>query len=101
MGLRIFDTHAHYDDEAFDADRDALLASLPEQGVEGVVNMGASPRGARDSLALARRWPFMYAGCGIHPDHAGELDDCLLDEIRGMCDAVLDTLDGIVPYFLP
>ena len=83
--MMIFDTHAHYDDDAFDADRDSLLAGMPAGGVSGIVNMGASLQGARDSLALARKWPFVYAGCGIHPDHAGELDERAFEEIRSMC----------------
>ncbi|MBO5176069.1 MAG: TatD family hydrolase [Lachnospiraceae bacterium] len=71
----IFDTHTHYDDEQFDDDRDALLCSLAEQGVGAVANMGASMRGARDSVELAKKYPFVYAAVGIHPDHAKELNE--------------------------
>ena len=55
----IFDTHAHYDDKAFDDDRDALLESLPENGVARVVNIGASLASCRSSLALAEKYDFV------------------------------------------
>ncbi len=71
----IFDTHTHYDDEQFEEDRDALLHSLAESGVGAIANMGASMRGAKDSVALAKKYPFAYAAVGIHPDHAKELNE--------------------------
>ena len=71
----IFDTHTHYDDEQFEEDRDSLLLSLKEQGVGAIANMGASMRGAKDSVALAKQYPFVYAAVGIHPDHAKELNE--------------------------
>ena len=52
----IFDTHAHYDDKAFEEDREELLGSLREQGIEYVVNVGASLRGVRESVALSSRY---------------------------------------------
>ena len=67
-----FDTHAHYDDERFDADREALLASLPEKGVGCVVNCGSDTASSRRSLELASRFPHVYAAAGIHPESAGE-----------------------------
>ena len=71
----IFDTHTHYDDDQFDEDREVLLLSLEENNVGAVVNMGASMRGAKDSVALAKKYPFVYAAVGIHPDHAKELNE--------------------------
>lgn len=71
----IFDTHTHYDDEQFDEDRDELLLSLQESGVGAVVNVGASMRGAKESVALAKKYPFVYAAVGIHPDHAKDLNE--------------------------
>ncbi len=68
----ICDTHAHYDDEAFDEDREALLTKdLAEGGVEFVVNVGASMRGADASARMAEDYPVVYAACGIHPDDSG------------------------------
>lgn len=71
----IFDTHTHYDDEQFDEDREQLLLSLAESGVGAIANMGASMRGAKDSVVLAKKYPFVYAAVGIHPDHAKELNE--------------------------
>ncbi len=82
----IFESHAHYDDEAFDEDREALLRQMPEKGIGGIVNVSASVEGIRDTLALAGKYPFVYAAVGIHPDEAGSLDDEAFAWIRGQCD---------------
>ncbi|MBR6643088.1 MAG: TatD family hydrolase [Lachnospiraceae bacterium] len=71
----IFDTHTHYDDEQFEEDREEILLSMKENGVGAIANMGASMRGAKDSVALAKKYPFVYAAVGIHPDHAKELNE--------------------------
>ncbi|MDO5344124.1 MAG: TatD family hydrolase [Lachnospiraceae bacterium] len=81
----IFDTHAHYDDEAFDNDREAVLESLQENGIGYVVNVGASMKGARESVRLASRYPFVYAAVGIHPDEVGCLNDERMEELRSLC----------------
>ncbi len=74
--MKIIDTHAHYDDEAFEQDRDFLLSKgLRENQVELIVNMGASMEGAEKSAELAGRYPMVYAGCGIHPDDAGIFEE--------------------------
>lgn len=67
-----FDTHAHYDDRAFDADRFALLEAVHAAGVDWIVNPGCTRAGSRAALALAERYPFVFAAVGIHPE---ELDD--------------------------
>ena len=71
----IFDTHAHYDDDAFDEDRDALLSGMKEAGVEYIVNVGASMASSERSIKLAEKYPFVYAAVGVHPDEVGELDE--------------------------
>ena len=71
----IFDTHAHYDDEAFDEDRDSLIASLKDNGITGVVNVGADLKGSRASVELADKYDFIYAAIGAHPDNAKEIED--------------------------
>lgn len=63
----IFDTHAHYDDEAFDRDRDELLKSMNEAGVAFIVNVGASIDSTGKALELAGKYPFLYAAIGVHP----------------------------------
>ena len=82
----IFETHAHYDERAFDSDREELLAALPENGIGGVVNISASWRGLQETLSLMERYPFIYGAIGIHPDSVGELTDERMDLIAGYCD---------------
>ena len=71
----IFDSHAHYDDEAFDADREELLAQCQAQGIEYIVNVSASLASVKTTLELARKHPFIYAAVGVHPDEVGELTE--------------------------
>lgn len=68
----IFDTHAHYDDPAFDADRDELLESLLSGEVCGIVNQATDLKTAEMSIALAEKYRGVYAAVGIHPECAGE-----------------------------
>ena len=80
--MQIFDTHAHYDDAAFDADRAALLEALPEQGVRAVVTAAVDPDSARRTLALCRRYPgFLFGAVGVHPEAVGQAPDEWLREI--------------------
>ena len=65
---RIIDTHAHYDNEDFDQDREILLGSFPEKGIEKVINAGASVRGVRRGLEMAEKWPHVYCALGVHPN---------------------------------
>ena len=65
----IFDTHAHYDDEQFDADRDALLAAMPEGGVGLIVDPGCDLESSRAAVALAERFAHVYAAVGWHPEN--------------------------------
>lgn len=81
----IFDTHAHYDDKAFDEDREELLSSLAKKDIGYVVNVGASLRGARESIALSSRYSSVYAAAGIHPDEVGCMNDEVMEELRTMC----------------
>lgn len=68
----LFDTHAHVNDPAFDADRDALLQALPEQGIQYMLNVGCCLESSRDCVALAQKYPYIYASVGSHPDSADE-----------------------------
>lgn len=71
----IFESHAHYDDEAFSLDREELLAQCKEQGIETIVNVSASLQSVKSTLALAEKYDFIYAAVGIHPDDVGELNE--------------------------
>lgn len=71
----IFDTHAHYDDEAFDEDRSELFKSLQDNGIEYVVNVGASMESTRNSVGLAENYDFIYAAVGVHPSETGNMTE--------------------------
>jgi len=81
----LFDTHAHLDDRAFDADREALLGALPGQGIGLVMNPGCSLAASRNAVALANTYDYLYAAVGSHPDAADEVDEQVLEEYRRLC----------------
>ncbi len=79
----IFETHAHYDDEKFDGDRVELLSHLlRENNIGNIVNVGASFRGCKDSLALANQYDNVYAAIGIHPEEIDEINEDVIDWLR-------------------
>ena len=71
----IFDTHAHYDSEQFNEDREELLCSMEEQGVGTIVNVCASYASCERVTNMVQKYPFMYAAVGIHPDHVCSLNE--------------------------
>ena len=72
----IFDTHAHYDDKAFDSDREELLNSMHESGVLGIVNASADINSSLSSVKLSEKYPYVFAAVGVHPEN---LDDLSVD----------------------
>jgi len=81
----VFDSHAHLDHRRFDEDRDTVIASLQEHGVTGVMNVGCDLTSSMKSLALAKRYPFIYAAVGSHPDDAHNFTDATLAMYRSLC----------------
>lgn len=71
----IFDSHAHYDDEVFDEDREELLSRMPENGIGKIVNVGASMESVKNSVELAHRYDDIYAAVGVHPSETYELNE--------------------------
>ena len=71
----IFDTHAHYDDRQFEEDREELLGSMRENGVELIVDAGSDIASWDKIEQLTDRYPFIYGAIGVHPDEVGELDE--------------------------
>ena len=65
--MNIFDTHAHYDDEAFNEDRDELLDALPKNDVKCVINQGIDIKTSKFSIELAEKYDYIYAAVGIQP----------------------------------
>lgn len=80
-----FDSHAHYDDSRFDADRDEVLASLQAVGIGAVVNAASDVESSRAALALALRYDFLWATAGVHPHEASSLDDEALLAVEQLC----------------
>ncbi len=81
----LFDTHAHLNDPAFDADRESLMEGLAKKGIGNVMNAGCSLRSSRDIVALAERYPWLYASVGSHPDSADEVNEEVIEEYRKLC----------------
>lgn len=82
MKYKIFDTHAHYDSDSFDEDREAVIKELKENGVIGILNCGSDLYGLRKSVELAKNFDMFYAAVGIHPENADEFNEEVIKEIR-------------------
>ena len=82
--IMIFDSHAHYDDEAFNEDREKVIQGLNDKGVIGVLNCGASLEGARMSVELSSKYDFIYSAVGIHPEHADIVNEEIIQELRNL-----------------
>ena len=80
--MKLFDTHAHYNDNAFDRDREALLDALPDAGVGAVVIPGVDVESSRSALALAESRPWLFAAAGLHPEDCADWEDGRLLELR-------------------
>lgn len=77
----LFDTHAHYNDERFDADRDDILSSMPENNVGYILNSCSSLSEVKDIIKIIEKYPFIYGSAGVHPH-----------EVKGMKNEDLDIL---------
>lgn len=73
--LGIFDSHAHYDDESFDGDRDELLRLMNGAGVSYIVNVSATRKGLADTVDLINKYPFVYGSAGFHPEDVARLTE--------------------------
>ena len=76
----IFETHAHLNDPAFDEDRESLILGLPQKGIEAVMNVGCCLESSGDCIALAEKYPFVYASVGSHPDSADEVNEEVIEK---------------------
>jgi len=77
-----FDTHAHYDDERFDADRDELLSSMAEAGISLIVNAGCNLETSEAGCKMAERYPFIYFSAGFHPHDAKAMNSDSVQKMR-------------------
>ena len=83
--VMIFESHAHYDDEAFDIDREELLGSFAANGIGTVVNVGASLSSCRTTIDLTKKYPFIYGAIGVHPSETQELTPEGMAWLRECC----------------
>lgn len=99
----IFDTHAHYDDEAFDQDRNELLNSMQSQGVDFIINVGASMDSTKKTLELAKEYPFIYAAVGVHPSETTGLseEDMQWIKSKASCEKVAAVGEIGLDYYWP
>lgn len=81
----IFDTHAHMDDRAFEEDREELLSRLPQEGIALLMNPGCSQASSLAAVELAKRYDYLYAAVGSHPDAADEVNEAALECYRSLC----------------
>ena len=81
----IFDTHAHYDDRKFDADRREVLAAMPAKGVSLIVDPGCDGESSRAACALAQEFPFVYAAVGWHPEEWQSWNGESIALLRSLC----------------
>ena len=82
MALEYIDSHAHYDAEQFDNDRDELLNRIHKAGVRNIVNMGCNMERSRISVEYSQKYPFVYAAVGIHPEDVEGVPDNYLQQLK-------------------
>ncbi len=81
----IFDTHTHYDDEAFNEDRNELLNSMAAQGIGKIINIGATLKSTGTTVDLMNQYPFVYGAVGVHPEGVAELTEENIEWLRELC----------------
>ena len=77
-----FDSHAHYDDERFNDDRDELLRFMSKNDVDYIVNAAANIAGSNEGIALAEKYPSIYTAVGVHPHDVGELEEDAIETLE-------------------
>ncbi len=81
----IFESHAHYDDQRFDLDREELLLSMGEHGIETIINVGSDLEGVKKTISLAGQYEFVYGAVGIHPSDISDLDEEVYGWLKEQC----------------
>lgn len=82
MYNNIFDTHAHYDDEKFDEDRESLLESMPSKGVVNIINCGCDLQSSLRSIEFTEKYDYFYCAVGIHPSNITDASYEELEKIK-------------------
>ncbi|MCR4610062.1 MAG: TatD family hydrolase [Eubacterium sp.] len=82
--MKIFETHAHYDDDAYNEDREAVIDRLKSFDVERVVNIGSNMETSRNTDAFTKKYDFFYGAVGVHPSDTGDMKEADIDELKEM-----------------
>lgn len=82
MLSHIFDTHSHYDDRRFDADRDGLISSLFANGMSGIIHAATDIASSEFGIEQSRKYERYYASVGIHPENADSVTSGYIDSLR-------------------
>lgn len=85
--MRIFETHAHYDDDAFDDDREQLLKEMHDGGIDYIVNIGCSMENSRHIVDMVKEYDFLYGTVGVHPSDIDGLTDADMRELEKLAQA--------------
>jgi TatD DNase family protein len=80
--MKIFDTHAHYDDAAFQEDQETLLLNMHAQGVERIVNIGSSMSNSKEIVEMVQKYDFLYGAVGVHPEDVDQLCPEDMEELK-------------------
>ena len=82
--MKIFETHAHYDDDAYNEDREAVIDRLKSFDVDKVVNIGSNMETSRNTDAFTKKYDFFYGAVGVHPSDTEDMKESDIDELRTM-----------------
>ena len=88
--MRLFDTHAHYNDEKFDEDREEIIKSVYEYGVKNLVNAGYSLESSKKALEIAKSYDWMYVICGISPNDIPDNKENIDNQIVELRKTIVD-----------
>lgn len=77
----LFDSHCHVDDDSYDQDRTELIESLPEKGIDLIMEIGADMDSSRKATVLAKRYSFIYAAVGVHPHDTRSMTEHDIEEL--------------------
>lgn len=81
---KIFDSHAHYNSEQFNEDRDGVINKIKDKSVIGVMNCGTDVQSSKDTINLCEKYDIFYGAVGIHPSDAFNIDEKIMEEIKEM-----------------
>lgn len=87
MSLKVIDTHAHYDDDAFDLDRDELLTDMLNNTVDSIVTIGCSLKSSFNSVQIAEKYERIYAAVGIHPSDCENLPENYIEQLKSLAES--------------